>query len=199
MHMQLKAIHVKEINTLLQEQFGPLSAQELATMGSCFYEETLEKQDFFTQSGQVCNKLSFVKSGILRVYALADGKEITQWISTENYLLTEAIGFFFDQPNRWNIQALTQSELLSIQKSDYQKLGKEFPKWKEIEKRFLLKCFAMLEDRIFTHLSMTAEERYDLYFEQNRDLFNRVPLQHIASVLGMTPETFSRIRKRQSS
>lgn len=56
----------------------------------------------------------------------------------------------------------------------------------------------MIEDRIFSHLSMTAEERYDLYFEHNRALFNQVPLQYIASVLGMTPETFSRIRKRQT-
>jgi len=56
----------------------------------------------------------------------------------------------------------------------------------------------MLEDRVFSHLSMTAEERYNLYFNQNKELFNQVPLQHIASVLGMTAETFSRIRKRQS-
>jgi CRP-like cAMP-binding protein len=56
----------------------------------------------------------------------------------------------------------------------------------------------MTEDRVFSHLSMTAEERYDLYFEQHKELFNQVPLQYIASVLGMTAETFSRIRKRQA-
>ena len=66
---------------------------------------------------------------------------------------------------------------------------------REIEKRFIIKCFAMTEDRVFSHLSMTAEERYDLYFEQHKELFNQVPLQYIASVLGMTAETFSRIKK----
>lgn len=56
----------------------------------------------------------------------------------------------------------------------------------------------MMEDRIFSHLSTTAEERYNRYFEHHKELFTQVPLQYIASVLGMTPETFSRIRKRQS-
>jgi len=87
---------------------------------------------------------------------------------------------------------------LTITQTNYHKLCKEFPKWNAIEKRFIVKCFAMIENRVFSHLSMTAEERYDLYFEQNRALFNQVPLQYIASVLGMTPETFSRIRKRQA-
>lgn len=60
----------------------------------------------------------------------------------------------------------------------------------------MAKCFTMMEDRIFAHLSMTAEERYQLFFEQNKELFQQVPLQYIASMLGMTPETFSRVRKK---
>lgn len=189
---------MQDFNTLIQEHFGQLTEKELAIIHSYFQEEQLQKNDFFTKSAKVCDKLSIVKSGILRVYALADGKEITQWISTENFLITEVLGFFFDQPNRWNIQAFTDTALLTITKANYLKLCKEFPKWNEIEKRFIVKCFAMIEDRVFSHLSMTAEERYDLYFEQNRALFNQVPLQYIASVLGMTPETFSRIRKRRT-
>ncbi len=189
---------MKDFNELLQDHFGQLSNQELTFIHSYFQEEKLQKSGFFTKSEKVCNRLSIIKSGILRIYALSDGKEITQWISTENFFITEVMGFFFDQPNRWTIQALTETELLTITKTDYRKLCKEFPKWNEIEKRFLVKCFAMIEDRVFSHLSMTAEERYDLYFEQNKNLFNQVPLQYIASVLGMTPETFSRIRKRQA-
>jgi len=188
---------VKDFHKLIQEHFGQLSNQELTIIHTYFHEEKLRKNDFFTKSDTICDKLSVVKSGILRVYTLSDGKEITQWISTENFLITEVMGFFYDQPNRWTIQALTDTELLTITKANYLKLCATFPKWIEIEKRFLVKCFAMLEDRVFTHISMTAEERYDLYFKQNRELFNQVPLQYIASVLGMTAETFSRIRKRQ--
>lgn len=189
---------VNDFTALIQQHFGPLSTEDLNIIRSYFKEERLMKNEFFTRSDQVCNRLSIVKSGILRVFALSDGKEITQWISVPDTFITEAMGFFFNQPNRWNIQAFTQVELLTITKTDYQKLCKEFPKWNEIEKQFVMKCFMMMEDRIFSHLSMTAEERYNQYFEHHKELFHQVPLQYIASVLGMTPETFSRIRKRQS-
>lgn len=188
---------LKDFNEHIQEYFGKLTDQELSMIGAYFQEEKLQKNDFFTESDKVCDKLSIVKSGILRVYAWSDGKEITQWISTEDYLITEVMGFFFDQPNRWTIQAFSDSVLMTITKTNYRKLCQAFPKWNELEKRLIVKCFAMMEDRIFSHLSMTAEERYNLYFEQHKALFNQVPLQYIASVLGMTAETFSRIRRRQ--
>ena len=189
---------MKNFETLIKEHFGQLSNREVAFIRPYFQEEKLQKNEFFTQTDKTCDKLSFVKSGILRVYTLSDGKEITQWISTQNFLLTEVMGFFFNQPNRWAIQALTETELLSITKTNYLKLCQEFPKWNEIEKQLIMKCFMMMEGRIFSHLSMTAEERYELYFQQNKKLFNQVPLQYIASLLGMTAETLSRIRKRQN-
>ncbi|MDV3871432.1 cyclic nucleotide-binding protein [Elizabethkingia anophelis] len=185
-------------NQSIQQHFGRLSEDELEIVRSYFKREKLKKNDFFTKADKICDKLSLVKSGIMRVFALSDGKEITHWLCTENFIFTDVMGFFFDEPNRWNVQALTDVELFTVKKSDYRKLCDEFPKWNEIEKRFIIKCFAMTEDRVFSHLSMTAEERYDLYFEQHKELFNQVPLQYIASVLGMTAETFSRIRKRQA-
>ncbi len=190
---------MKNFDGLIQQYFGSLTSQELSIIQSYFKEEKLSKNEIFTSSGEICNRLSVVKSGILRVFALtANGKEITQWLSTKDFFLTEVMGFFFNQPNRWTIQAFTDVELLSISKADYLKLCQEFPKWIEIEKQFIIKCFAMMEERVFSHLSMTAEERYNQYFEQNKELFHQVPLQYIASVLGMSPETFSRIRKRQA-
>ena len=154
--------------------------------------------EFFTQTNKFCKKLSILKTGLLRNYRLSNGQEITQWIATPAYLVTEISSFFFDEPSRYDIQALTPVALLTIDKTNYSKLSKELPRWKNIETRFIAKCFMTLEDRVFSHLSMTAEERYNLYFNNNKYLFNQVPLQYIASFLGMTPETFSRIRKRQA-
>lgn len=185
-------------NTLIKQHFGQLTSDELAIIRSYFHEETLQKNDFFTRSGKICHRLSVVQSGILRVFASPDGKEVTQWIAVRDSLITEVVGFFFEQPNRWTIQAFADTTLLTMTKSNYQNLCKDFPKWHEIEKRFIMKCFVMMEERIFAHLSMTAEERYDRYFAQNRELFTQVPLQYIASVLGMTPETLSRVRRRQA-
>ena len=88
-------------------------------------------------------------------------------------------------------------DLPTIKREDYYKIGQLIAAWYKFEKRFLAHYFTLMEDRIFSHLSMTAEERYNFFFENNKELFNQVPLQYIASMLGVTPETFSRIRKKQ--
>ncbi|WP_317046563.1 Crp/Fnr family transcriptional regulator [Adhaeribacter arboris] len=123
-------------------------------------------------------------------------KEVTQWISTKGYFVTDLAGIIFHQPTRWNIQALTNCELYTIQKTDYNNLGQLIPEWHHLEKLFIARCFTFLEDRIFALLSMTAEERYRHLFKQSPELFNQVPLQYLASMMGMMPETLSRLRKR---
>lgn len=183
----------------VKSYFGLVHEDELKTISSMFREEKLKKGAYFLQSGKSSDKLSFVKSGILRIFSATEHKEVTQWISTEGYFVTDLSGFIFENPARWTIQALTDTELFTIKREGYKKIGGLVPKWFELEKLFITRCFITLEDRIFTHLSMTAEERYDLFFEKNKNLFNQVPLQYIASMLGMTPETFSRIRKKQLS
>ncbi|WBL24304.1 Crp/Fnr family transcriptional regulator [Zunongwangia sp. HGR-M22] len=187
-----------KLDDILRENFGPLTQEEIEILSAYFHEEKLNKGEFFTETNKFCKKLSILKTGLLRIYRLSNGQEITQWIATPAYLVTEISSFFFDEPSRYDIQALTPVALLTIDKTNYSKLSKELPMWKNIEARFIAKCFMTLEDRVFSHLSMTAEERYNLYFNNNKYLFNQVPLQYIASFLGMTPETFSRIRKRQA-
>ncbi|MNY49182.1 hypothetical protein D3C86_1845770 [compost metagenome] len=75
-------------------------------------------------------------------------------------------------------------------------MGKVVNSWNTVEKLFLAKCFTTMGDRILTFISMTAEERYNELWNANKELFNQVPLQYLASMLGMTPETFSRLRKK---
>lgn len=171
--------------------------EELANIASLFEPEVVRKGDFYIKSGAACNKLSFVQSGFLRLYASTENKDITQWIFSEGYFICDMPSLTFGVPSLWNIQALTDTEVFTIQKDKYNKIAETVPRWPEIEKHFLIKCFTIMEDRIFAHLSLTAEERYSAFYEHNRELFNQVPLQYIASMLGMTPETFSRVRKRQ--
>lgn len=187
-----------ELEQYIKSYFG-LSKDELTKIASFFQPSELAKGDYYLKSGRFCDKMSFIKSGLLRVYVTTEDKEVTQWISSKGFFVTDLSSFIFQTTARWNIQALTDCELYTIDRKEYLQLGKHVPHWHELEKLFIAKCFTMLEDRVFCLLSMSAEERYQLLFKQQKELFNQVPQQYLASMCGMTPETFSRIRKRLSS
>ena len=181
----------------IKSYFKVIQLDDLTKISDLFKLTTLKKGDYLLKTGTRCDKFCFIQNGILRVFAIADGKEVTQWISTKGYFGTDLSSFFFHTPSPWTIQALTDTEIYTITKSDYDKISDIVTEWNLLEKFFIIKCVTILENRIFSHLSMSAEERYKALFESNSELFNQVPLQHIASMLGMTPETFSRIRKKQ--
>jgi len=184
-----------ELEHYLKSYFT-LNRDELKKIESFFEETEITKGGFFLKQGSRCDKLSFIRSGYLRIFAATEEKEVTQWISTKGYFVTDLSSFVFETPARWSIQALSDVRLYTIKKSDYNLIGRVIPDWHKLEKLFIARCFTILEDRIFSHLSMSAEERYAFFFENNKELFTQVPLQFIASMLGMTPETFSRIRKK---
>ncbi|TLV03038.1 Crp/Fnr family transcriptional regulator [Dyadobacter luticola] len=185
-----------DLEQYLQTYFD-FTQTDLAKVAAFFKPEVIRKGEFYLKIGKPCQKLSFLQSGMLRVFVDLEDREVTQWISTKGYFITDLAGLVFSKPSRWNIQALTDTAVYTIDKTDYDSLSKYIPRWPETEKLFIAHCFSTLEDRVFSFLSKTAEERYNMLFESNRELFNQVPLQYIASMLGMTPETFSRIRRKQ--
>lgn len=184
-----------ELEEYIHTYFG-LQQENLEKMAGFFREESLSKGKYFLKAGHYAEKLSFVRSGLIRVYVATEDKEVTQWISSPGYFITELSGWLFHTPSRWNMQALTDCTLYSINREDYRQLGTVVDQWHEIEKLFIAKCFTIIEDRVFGLLSMSAEERYKVLFEKHRELFRDVPQQYLASMIGMTPETFSRIRRK---
>lgn len=182
----------------IQTYFG-IPNKSLQIIASLFEEENLSKEHYFTKAGQYCQKLSFVKEGYVRSYLETDRKEVTQWISGPNHFLADLRSLTFRLPARWNVQALTDCQLFTISSENYRKIHQFVPEWEKLEKNFIAKCFLTLEERVFSFLSMTAEERYLALHQQDAQLFNQVPLHYLASMLGMTPETLSRIRKKLTS
>lgn len=176
-----------------------VKTHDLNTISSCFHPLRLSKGDAFFKAGSYCKQLGFVQSGLLREIVDLPDKEITKWIATPGYFITDLNSFLFDKPAGSTLQALTDCELMVISKEDYCNLGNAIPSWNNVEKLFLAKCFATMGDRILAYISMTAEERYHQLWNANKELFNQVPLQYLASMLGMTPETLSRLRKKSTS
>ncbi|WP_164108877.1 MULTISPECIES: Crp/Fnr family transcriptional regulator [Sphingobacterium] len=184
-----------KIESRLREIFD-LPSKQIQEISRYFVEERFEKGQIFLDQGQRAERLSFIASGIFRVFAQTEAREVTQWIGGEGYFITDLSSFLFDQSSRWQIQALTDARVFSLRKSDYRRFEVLVPHWNILEKRFIAKCFMVLENRVFDFISLSAEDRYMQYFEQHKEFFNQVPLQYIASVLGMTPETLSRIRAK---
>ena len=174
----------------------PFSKEELAIIRQAFSEASLAKGKFFSKQKRVCQKLAFVQTGYLRVYLETGDQEVTQWITSPGYFITDLSSFVFGVEGRWNIQALTDCTLLEISKSAHDELCQRLPAWKDLYNFFIVKCFTLLEDRIFNHLHMSTDERFKHLMETQPELFNVVPLQYLASMLGMTPETLSRLRKK---
>ena len=189
---------------LLEEaliQFFELPADQLNFVKSTFTLRNLHKGNYlFSQGGRV-DQLVFQSSGLIRVSALVENdnttKDVTQWISQPGYFITDVAGLFSNLPCRWNVQTLTETTIWTVGKDGLQLLSEKVPNWELLERNFLIKCFAMVENRMFQHLYQSAEERYIALMAYAPNLFNEVPLQFLASMLGMTQETLSRLRGKK--
>ena len=85
-----------------------------------------------------------MKNGVLRMYKIDQGKEVTQWVATKGEFVTDLTGIVFGEPARWNIEALTECELYTINAYDYSKICEIIPEWLAMERMFIAKCFSAL-------------------------------------------------------
>lgn len=173
-----------------------LSSIEAQQASQYFVPYTYAKNTSLLEAGKYANHLFFITAGYVRIHACFEGKEITQWISIPSYFLTDLSSWLFNQPAKWNLTTLTDVSLLAISKKEYALLQNQIADWPSKEKVFIGHCFDSMENRIFQFLSQSSEERYLAYCSQFDYLFNQVPHQYIASLLGMTPETLSRLRRK---
>lgn len=189
---------MSELKKHITDTFG-FSETEFENIQDLFKPLVIEKGDYFLKQGQYSRRLGFVETGILREFLYVNDKEVTKWFSTSGYFAVDLSSFMHNQKSNVSYQALADTKLLIITKKDYDKIGDTVPAWDKLEKMFLTKCFSVLESRVISHLSMNAEERYKQLFNFQPMLFNQVPLNYIASMLGMSPETLSRVRNKLST
>ena len=188
---------MSELKKHIIQTFG-FTESEFQQIKDFFKPKVILEGDYFLKEGQYVKLMGFVEKGILREFLYVNDKEVTKWFSNSGYFAVDLSGFLFGKKSKVNYQAMTDVELLVISKEDYNKISARVPRWDKLEKMFLAKCFTVLENRVVSHLALNAEERYNQLFAFNPSLFNEVPLNQIASMLGMTAETLSRIRKKQT-
>lgn len=183
---------------LLKDCISKQVSIDKASLGnilSMFETVELKKGDYFLRSGSICRKMAFIDLGYLRMYDIADGKEITFWIGSSGKFITSLSSFVFQTNNFWNIQAITDCKLYVINRKKHFKLSETEPKWLEFDNLLLAHSFALLEKSMFAQLHTTAQQRFETLLDEDPELFQHVPLQYIASMIGITPESLSRLRK----
>lgn len=185
------------MNPLLQQlkKYGPLSAKAEKDIELKTKRLLKKKNDHFLKLGQVLSSYFVVKKGVFRAYIHRKDKEVNVWFGEENQIFGAIIPMYANKPSPENIQFLEDAEIYAIALDDLEYLYKLHPELNLIGRKIAEELCIILEDRITSLHTESAPERYQLLIQQQPNLLKRINLGHIASYLGITQETLSRIRK----
>ena len=154
------------------------------------------KHAILHESGTICNHFHIIISGIARVFYYNEDKDITCHFAAEQESITAIDSFIQRKKSKYNIEALEDLEVMMVSHNDLENLFTRHPKYEHFGRLFLQQAYIDLVERIDDLQLHTAHERYETLLEKKPYLFQRVASKHIASFLGMTPETFSRVRAK---
>lgn len=179
-------------------QFLKVPDEEWAPAWELHTFKDLKKGEFLTKAGRVCNHVSFINHGCFRVHSLIGDKEVTGNFFFENNYTTDYASFLTRSPSSENIQALEEAQVVQLSYEDMQRLYGRHPIWQQFGRLIAEYIFIQVERRKRSLLVQSPEERYLDLFKERPKVLERIPQHYIASYLGISPETLSRIRKRLS-
>ncbi len=178
-------------------ELEPFCVQELMKTSST---KTIKKGDFLLQAGEVCKYTFFVQKGLLRQYSIdIKGKEHILQFAPEGWFVSDRGSVFFNQSSSYFIQALEDSEVALLDENLLNELAVKQPSFIEFNNRLLHNHIRHLQKRITQLLGASAETRYLEFIKLYPDILLRVPQTMVASYLGITPESLSRIRKEMAT
>ena len=174
-----------------------LTNEDIKSLNDISTLEHHEKGSLIVNEGQICNRLRFVYSGIYRVYQIREGKEITSYFNFQhrNRLLGAFVSLLTTKPSKEYVECISPGTLVSIAYSDWQKLYEKSPAINTFGRLLAEFNYVLAMERIASLQYKNASNRYEAFMNQYPNLFNLIPHHYIASYLGITPESLSRIRK----
>ncbi len=176
---------LSQLNDMLKERISAVA-----------YVENYKAGDIILRDGDTCKRIALVAKGLTRSYYINDGQEITSRFIDEGSILTSWISYYTQKPGNEFIEATEDTALVCINYTDIEKMYADFPESNIIGRKQVEYTFYLSEQRTQMLRKHTAEERYRLFIDTHSTLLQRVSLKHIASYLGMSQETLSRVRSK---
>lgn len=185
------------INYLLQ--FGNLNKQQIDLIKSKAILKSIKKDQYYHEAGKIPREIIFLTEGVMRVcYYNNKGEEITKYFIDENNFLADINSYNQEIPSTEYLQAVTDCSYFSFSKNAMKELSMTIIAWDSIVAKITTKSLADKVNKISPMMTEDAKERYLSFFEKFPKLANRIPLSYLASYLGITQSSLSRIRKNIS-
>jgi len=177
-------------------QYGELNDHHIKLLSEQVQTLRLAKGGFFSTAGRVADTLGFIVSGVLRIsYKKEAGEDVTRLFLSENQFALDIESFRTGTRSRVDFEALTECTLLTLSKNDYEMLLVSIPPLANLFSKIMTAALLKKMQLGRRMLEQDAQERYWAFMDEHPGLLNRVPLLHVASYLGITPSSLSRIRK----
>ncbi len=174
----------------------PVTKGELEQFADLFHLMTLKTDDYFAREGEPCLRIGFIQKGMIRHFYINDETETTRWVSLEGEFIAVLNSFILQRPRNHYLQAIAQTELLVISKLDFDQIYRESNMVQQLWLRMIEMTCLGFEDRIYQQLSADAETRYLYMMKVWPQIVKNVPQKYIASMMGIKPESLSRLRAK---
>lgn len=174
-----------------------LTAEEAAIFVSLLEQKTIKARQYILTEGQVCRNSIFVNTGCLKGFTVdKNGFEHILNFAPPGWWIADLYSLLSQQPGVLNIQATEATEVLLLSKTNQEKLYRDIPKFERFFRIITENSLVAFQQRVLDNLSLTAEDRYRNFCKKYPSLVNRLPQKEIAAFIGVTPEFFSKMRKR---
>jgi CRP-like cAMP-binding protein len=178
-------------------RFIELTPEEVRYFVSLLKHKNIRKRQYLVQEGDIARYQYFVNEGCLRTFHTDDkGMEHNVQFSIENWWTGDMYSFLTQTPGKYNIVAIEDSDLFCIDSEALELLYTKVPKFEKFFRHLLQNAFVALQERILSGMSESAEDRYQNFRKKFSEMDKRIPQNQIASFLGITPESLSRVRKQ---
>lgn len=170
---------------------------ETDTITSHFKLKQFYKGDYFVKEGKTSLQMGFIQVGQFQYYSITEqGEERTTYVSLPNTFVASLLSYLTESPSRENIRALIDTSLWIIEKKDVLALQNDIPSFKDFYIKLIEWQICCIDKAKFDLITLTAQQRYEKVMKEESELLQQVPLQYIASMLGITPRHLSRLRNK---